>query len=99
MVKLKADLLNELKNQLYYAELELLRLAQDPNMKYRDKIMAIDEQLGEIALITSKIGFANQYFQEPESEVAPPVSEPAPVAPAVPEAPVAQAQPGQSHGE
>jgi len=101
MANLKADLLNELRNQKYFAEMELLRLAQEPNMNYKEKIQGIDGQLEEIALITNKIGLAEGYFQDaPPQEAAPNVPE-APVAEQpVPEQPqVAQPQPGQSHAE
>jgi hypothetical protein len=104
MANLKADLLNELRTQKYYAEMELLRLAQDPSMKYRNKIEDIDFQLGEIALINSKIGLAEGYFQDaPQQEAVPNVPE-APqeeVAemPAPAPAPAPTPHQGQSHAE
>ena len=64
MANLKADLLQELRTQKYYAELELLRLAQDPTMRYRNKIDELDDLLADIALINSKIGLAEGYFQD-----------------------------------
>ena len=111
MANLKADLLNELRNQKYYAEMELLRLAQDPTMKYRAKIFDIDAQLAEIAVIDAKIGLANQYFQEPQQQPVNVPDAPAPeITENVPEQPsvvTQHAQPpvaakphaGQSHGE
>jgi hypothetical protein len=87
MANLKADLLNELRNQKYYAEMELLRLAQDPSMNYRKKILDIDIQLGSIALMNQKIGLAEGYFQNPE-EAQPPVPN-VPVEAQVPNVPVA----------
>ena len=115
MANLKADLLNELRNQKYYSEMELLRLAQDPTMKYRDKVLDIDEVLGEVALINQKLALAEAYFQNPEQPVEqPPVDVPqAPQEGPTPEMlqdvpdkqPVPEQQvvnqplPGQSHGE
>lgn len=111
MANLKADLLNELRNQKYYAELELLRLAQDPAMNYREKILDISDQLGLIAILNNKIALADGYFQD--APVEPPqgvplVDETVPQPPMetkVEEAPAelpqqpAQPLPGQSHAE
>ena len=109
MANLKADLLNELRNQKYYAEMELLRLAQDPSMNYRAKILKLDKELESIALLNQKIALAEGYFQTPEQapieQPVPMEQTPVPVEQPVPEAPV-PAQPvvnkpiqGQSHGE
>lgn len=90
MANLKLDLLNKLRNDKYYAEIELVRLASDPNMKYDWKIAEMTGKLNEIALINSSLGLAEQYFQEP---VAAPQG--APVA----NAPQGQVHQGQTHGE
>lgn len=113
MANLRADLLNELRNQKYYAEIELVRLAQDATMSYRDKIDSLDELLGDIALLNNKMGLADGYFQEPQAAPVPAPEgivqspEPMPVPEGNVEAPVAQPAPapqpivhqGQSHGE
>ena len=102
MANLKQDLLNDLGNEKYYAELELARLAADPAMVYLDKIESMSDLLKSIAendLATQLVG---KYFQEP---VAAPEGQPqgdAPVAPAPEQpAPVAASKPhdGQTHGE
>ena len=102
MANLRADLLNEFRNQKYYAEMELVRLAQDPNMNYRIKIDRISELLGRISIINQKLGLADAYFAAPEP-VAPvqegvpaPQGEPAAQAPVpapVIEQPVEEAAP------
>jgi hypothetical protein len=98
MANLKVDLLNELKNQKYYAEIELIRLASEPTMNYKVKINLIDEVLGELAIVNQKIGLAEMYFQEP---VAAPAPAPVPAAPeaSVSNPPVVAPHPGQTHAE
>jgi hypothetical protein len=91
MADLKKDLLNDLMNKKYYAELELVRLAADPNMKYKAKIDDMQVQLEKIATLNAELGLVGQYFQD-----APPTAAPAP-APAG--APVGVVHPGQTHGE
>lgn len=86
MANLKLDLLNKLRNDKYYEELELVRLAGDPNMNYREKIDLMDYRLERIALINSKMGLAEQYFQEPAQQP-------------MPQQPQGHVHQGQSHGE
>ena len=38
MANLKLDLINKLNNDKYYEELELVRLAQDPNTNYKENL-------------------------------------------------------------
>jgi len=86
MANLKLDLLNKLRNDKYYTELELVRLAQDPNMNYAWKIGKMKIKLDKLSLLNSDMGLVEQYFQEP-----------APVAAQAP--PAGQVHPGQTHGE
>lgn len=96
MANLKLDLLNKLNNDKFYEELELVRLAGDPNTNYREKIDAMSFRLSNIAVLNAQLGLVNQYFQEP-----------APVAaPAAPEGqvpvggqPAGKVHQGQTHGE
>ena len=81
MANLKADLLNDLNNQKYYSEMELLRLAQDPNMNYKYKIGDIIIELKNIASLNQTIALADGYFQVPEPQVQQPQVQ-------VPQAPV-----------
>lgn len=66
MANLKLDLLNKLKNDKYYEELELIRLAQEPNMNYKEKINTMSDRLKNLAIVNSQMGLVEQYFNEPE---------------------------------
>ena len=104
MANLKVDLLNELRNQKYYEELELLRLAQDPGMKYRTKVLDLTDVLSNIALLNNQIALAEGYFQDPQEQVQanqplPNVPQPPEVKEEVKQEVVTQPLPGQSHGE
>jgi len=69
---LKLDLLNKLRNDKFYEEVELIRLAGDPNMNYREKIERIGLSLQNLAIVNSQLALAEQYFQEqPAPQVAP----------------------------
>lgn len=85
MANLKLDLINKMNNDKMFAELELVRLAQKPDMNYREKVDSMDVQLTEIALLNVKLGLVEQYFQEPVPQQAP--------------APQGKVHQGQSHGE
>ena len=98
MANLKLDLINKLNNEKFYAELELVRLAQEPNMKYKEKITLMEVELETLALANAKLGLVEQYFQEPAAPQAAPPPEQPQVAPA-PEAPKGKVHQGQSHGE
>ena len=90
MANLKLDLVNKLNNEKYYEEIELIRLAQDPNANYKEKIEMMDDNLTAIALINAKVGLVDQYFQEPAPQNAPAGNAPAPQG---------DVKPGQSHAE
>jgi hypothetical protein len=95
MANLKLDLLNKINNKKYFQEMELVRLAQDPNMNYEIKINTMTEILATIAILNAQVGGVEQYFQEPA---------PAPVqaqvpAPQVQQVPAGQVHQGQTHGE
>lgn len=95
MANLKMDLLNKVNNEKYFEELELVRLAQEPNMNYKQKIEEMDAVLGNIAMLNAKLGGVEQYFRD-EAPAAPAA---APEAPATPQPPVAAPQGGQTHRE
>ena len=92
MANLKLDLKNKLNNDKYYQELELVRLAQDPNTNYEGKVASMQFQLQQIALLNAELGLVEQYFQEP-------VATPAPMGAPVTNAPQGNVHPGQTHGE
>lgn len=96
MANLKLDLLNKLRNDKYYEEIELVRLAQDPNANYKEKIEEMSFRLSNLAILNAQMGLVEQYFQEPAPQQQPQV---------MPEQVPVQAQPagrvhqGQTHGE
>lgn len=65
MPNLKLDLKNKIANEKYYDELELIRLASEPNMNYQEKIKSMDFLLRSIAIQNIQLGLIEQYFQEP----------------------------------
>jgi len=93
MANLKLDLINKLNNDKYYEELELVRLAQDPNTNYKEKIDAMSYRLSQLAILNAQLGLVNQYFQEPAPQAAGAPVQGAPVQPA------GQVHQGQTHGE
>jgi len=106
MANLKLDLLSKINNKKYFEELELVRLAQDPNMNYEIKIDSMGTILANIAILNAQLGGVETYFQEPPQATSPnaPAGQQAPqVAPQevvpVQQAPVQQVHQGQTHGE
>lgn len=93
MANLKQDLLNNLGNDKYYTELELARLAQEPNMNYKHKIGEMESLLKKLASIDLATQLVGKYFQdaEPPQANAPEANAPTPEQP--------KAHPGQTHGE
>jgi len=90
MANLKVDLIQKINDKKYYEEMELVRLAQDPNMNYEVKVYDMLEILGNLAILNAKLGLVNQYFQEPATATqAAPVQNP----------PSGQVHQGQTHGE
>jgi hypothetical protein len=71
MANLKVDLINKITNDKYFDELELARLAQEPNMNYKQKIEEMDFLLSQIFLSNAKIELiTKQYFvDQPVTQV------------------------------
>jgi len=88
--------LNKINNEKYYEEIELVRLAQEPNMNYKEKIDNMQFRLRQIVLLNAELGLVEQYFKEPAPQVAPQV---APQGEPVAQVPKGQVHQGQSHGE
>ncbi|MFW6219422.1 MAG: hypothetical protein ACOC33_01010 [bacterium] len=86
MANLKQDLLNNLGNDKYYKELELARLAKEPNMNYKDKVDGMTVLLKELAGIDLAQQMIGKYFPEEQKQ-------------APQEQVVGQPQQGQSHSE
>lgn len=64
MADLKQDLLGLVVNEKTYDELELARLASEPNMNYRLKISQMHEILKKIHTHNGAIDLINMYFSE-----------------------------------
>jgi hypothetical protein len=93
MANLKLDLLDKISKDKMFEELELVRLAQDPNMNYKDKIDLMQYQLERLSILNAELGLIEVYFKEPAPQAAP-VTQGPPV-----NAPGGVVHPGQSHGE
>ena len=94
MANLKQDLIDQLGRKKYFAELELGRLAQEPNMDYKLKINLMDKKLQEIDIVNGQIALAQTYF--PDQPAVAPVQV---ATDKVPIQPQTQPLPGQSHAE
>ena len=99
MANLKLDLINKLNNDKFYSELELVRLAQEPNMNYKEKIELMNNQLEELALLNIKAGLVEEYFKEPAQGAPAPVTAPVTANVPVTNKPAGKVHQGQSHGE
>lgn len=99
MANLKLDLINQLNNEKYYAEIEFFRLAAEPNMKYKVKIGEMATQLEKIVMVNAQLGLVEQLLPEQQAapQQAPPPQADAPAPP--PAEPKAKVHQGQSHGE
>ena len=62
MADLKQDLTNKLSNERYYDEIELARLASDPNIYYKEKVEKMSEILKRIANVNDALNLMDQYF-------------------------------------
>jgi len=79
VLRLKTDVLNELRNQKYYAQDELKQRVDDVSMSQREKVSAIIELAGEMVEIENKIGLVDAIF----IDSTPQVQVPAPTEPQV----------------
>lgn len=82
-VNLKNDLLNKLTVDRQFKEVEFVRLANEPNMNYEDKINSMLFYAKEMATIDLQLNVINFYFKDQTQQTAQP----------------APAQNGQSHHE
>lgn len=92
MANLKQDLLNNLGNEKYYDELELGRLASDPNMVYKEKVDEMTILLKELASIDLATQLIGKYFQEEDTNAGQPTQQGE-----QPQQP--KPHPGQTHSE
>jgi len=99
MPNLKLDLINRFTERKMLAELELVRLAQEPNMNYREKLELMEKELDVLRVVDAKLALVNQYFQDPQQQQQAPAPAPAPQEQAPAPAPKGKVHQGQSHGE
>jgi hypothetical protein len=70
-LNLKEDLTDFIKREIRFAEIELVRLSQDSNTEYEEKLQSMGYQLEKIAVANGKLGAVNQYFVEPQQPQQP----------------------------
>lgn len=65
-VNLKKDLTEAVEKKLYYAKVNLTRLAAsaDGNVSYEDKLLEIEDVIREIVLLETELNSISQYFQD-----------------------------------
>lgn len=64
-MQLKEDLIKLLESEKYYAEQELSRLVyHETSLKYKDKLTAICDVLGEITFLEAKITTVGSVFKQ-----------------------------------
>lgn len=72
MANIKTDLLQQVEQDRYFAEMDLIALVSNQTLSYKDKLEQIGEVIEKIALINSRKGIIEQYFQEaPQGEGEP----------------------------
>lgn len=62
------DLINELRTDKYYLELELQRLYNDNSLPYKDKVFKLKEVLREIVLTDTSISLCGTLFKTEKEE-------------------------------
>lgn len=63
---LKNDLTELVKNEIRFAEIELVRLSQDNSLEYKSRLEQMGCQLQIIAVANGKFAGINQYFTVPQ---------------------------------
>ena len=70
--RVKADVINELRNRLYYNQLEVQRLLENPvGQSHKDIINTLGDLLSENVIAASSIDLLNQYLPDPKDQAAP----------------------------
>ena len=73
ILRLKNDVLNELRNEKYYTQDELKRVSEDQNISHKKKVESVIKVIGDIAMINSKITLVETIFvvDQPQQQPAP----------------------------
>ena len=66
LLKIKNDLLNEIKNDKYYLENDLNGWITNPSLSHKDKVLCIKDTLGQIALSDLSLQLVEMYFKSDE---------------------------------
>lgn len=79
VLRLKNDVLNELRNEKYYAQDDLRVIVDDSTMSQREKVEAVISVVNSLVSIDAKIATVDAIFQapaEPQAAPAPAMPEP-----------------------
>lgn len=68
ILRLKNDILNELRNEKYYINDEITLLANNENITQKEKVKGIIDTVERLLLIDSKINLVDSIFYVPEAE-------------------------------
>lgn len=68
MADFRTDLVNELRNQKYYLEQDLVRLVNNPVTSYKGRLDEIKECLVEIGKCNTAIALTDVYLTTPEEQ-------------------------------
>jgi len=71
MADFRTDLVNELRNQKYYLEQDLVRLVNNPITSYKARLDEIKECLFEIGKCNTAIALSDVYLPEQKQEGRP----------------------------
>lgn len=68
-LQVKADIINELRNQIYYGQIEVQRLLNNPvGLTYKEVVDKITTQLKENLLAGEAINLIESYIPTPQSQ-------------------------------
>lgn len=78
--RIKADVINELRNRIYYNQMEVQRLLENPSgQSHKNIINTLGDLLSENVIAANSIDFLEQYLPTPPKQEAPaPTPESAP---------------------
>lgn len=68
VLRLKNDVLNELRNEKYYVQDDLRAIVDDSSMPQREKVSAVIDAVSSLVQIDAKIVTVENIFQTPVAE-------------------------------
>jgi hypothetical protein len=70
--RIKADVINELRNRIYYNQMEIQRLLENPvGQSHKDIINTLGDLLSENVIAANSIDLLEQYLPTPPKQEAP----------------------------